>query len=551
MIKSFTLFICIIFSFIHSPGFAQPVPSWVSTFNGPSNRADVPTAMVLDAAGNIYVTGSTSTPSTFSSASDFVTIKYNSDGVQQWAAFYNGPVSPDSSYDVANSIAVDNAGNVYVTGTSFGGATNYDWVTIKYNSSGVQRWVKRYNDSFNSSDGGIGIAVNNTGVYVTGTSVFSGSISEITTIKYDTAGTQQWLVGYLATGDMGSNPSKIKLDASSNVYVCGESNHLGSNDNYAVVKYNSAGVLQWAQTYNGTGNVQDDANDIAIDLTGNVYVTGASWTTGSNLDYVTIKYNSGGVQQWLKRYNGPGNSSDIPNAIAVDTSGNVFVTGFSLGSGTSYDMATIKYNSIGDTLWLRRYDFGPGGNRDDRALAMALDRSGNAYVTGSSSSSTFNDYATIKYTPSGNPVWTLRYNGAGSNDDDAVAVAVDNSNNLYVTGSSWGVSSNKDIVTLKYSPVTGINPKGNPVPNNYSLSQNYPNPFNPTTKINYDLPITNYVSLKVYNETGKEIASLVNERQAAGSYNVDFDGSNLSSGIYFYTLTAGEFRETKKMLLVK
>ncbi|MBN8637976.1 MAG: T9SS type A sorting domain-containing protein, partial [Anaerolineae bacterium] len=85
------------------------------------------------------------------------------------------------------------------------------------------------------------------------------------------------------------------------------------------------------------------------------------------------------------------------------------------------------------------------------------------------------------------------------------------------------------------------------------LTQNYPNPFNPSTRINYELKITNYISLKVFDLQGKEVASLVNEKQSAGSYAVDFNSGefNLPSGIYFYSLTAGEFKETKKMVLVK
>ncbi len=85
----------------------------------------------------------------------------------------------------------------------------------------------------------------------------------------------------------------------------------------------------------------------------------------------------------------------------------------------------------------------------------------------------------------------------------------------------------------------------------YSLSQNYPNPFNPSTKINYKLQVTNYVTLTVYDLQGKEIATLVNKKQSAGSYSVEFNGENLSSGLYFYTLEIENFKESKKMLLVK
>jgi hypothetical protein len=89
------------------------------------------------------------------------------------------------------------------------------------------------------------------------------------------------------------------------------------------------------------------------------------------------------------------------------------------------------------------------------------------------------------------------------------------------------------------------------VPEDFSLSQNYPNPFNPSTVISYRLPVTSFVTLKVCDILGREVATLVNEEKPAGEYEVEFDGSNLPSGIYFYQLKAGEFAETKKMILLK
>ena len=88
-------------------------------------------------------------------------------------------------------------------------------------------------------------------------------------------------------------------------------------------------------------------------------------------------------------------------------------------------------------------------------------------------------------------------------------------------------------------------------PDKFNLSQNYPNPFNPTTKINYELRITNYVLLKVFDVLGNEVAALVNEKQNAGSYSIEFNGADLPSGIYFYKLEAGDFSDTKRMILLK
>ena len=107
----------------------------------------------------------------------------------------------------------------------------------------------------------------------------------------------------------------------------------------------------------------------------------------------------------------------------------------------------------------------------------------------------------------------------------------------------------KDFVTLDF--VKGISQNGDIVPVEYALSQNYPNPFNPTTKVNYALPKNGFVTLKVYNILGVEVANLVNENKPAGNYSVDFNASELSSGIYFYSINVNGFTDTKRMMLIK
>ena len=110
---------------------------------------------------------------------------------------------------------------------------------------------------------------------------------------------------------------------------------------------------------------------------------------------------------------------------------------------------------------------------------------------------------------------------------------------------------NGNIFITGTAGITSVENSSSQIPDKFSLSQNYPNPFNPSTKINYELPITNYVILKVYDALGNEVATLVNEKQNAGSYSVDFNASSLPSGIYFYKLITENFSETKKMILVK
>ncbi|MEN8208932.1 MAG: SBBP repeat-containing protein, partial [Candidatus Fermentibacteria bacterium] len=219
---------------------------------------------------------------------DYATVKYNSDGTEQWVARYDGPANFDDS---AQSIALDDAGNVYVTGFS-NGSTSCDYATIKYNNDGLEQWVARYNSPADERD----------------------------------------------------QARSITLDSAGNVYVTGFDGGINANSNYATVKYNNDGVEQWVSNYNGTDDASDVPSSITVDDAGNVYVTGKSMSNDNGYDYATIKYNNDGAEQWVTRYNGPGNDYDSASSITVASDGNVYVTGFSTGSGTSEDCTTIKYS---------------------------------------------------------------------------------------------------------------------------------------------------------------------------------------------------------------
>jgi hypothetical protein len=117
-----------------------------------------------------------------------------------------------------------------------------------------------------------------------------------------------------------------------------------------------------------------------MDASGNVYVTGYSTGTGTGYDYATVKYDAAGNELWVARYNGPGNGSDYGRDVAIDASGNSYVTGYSTGSGTGYDFATIKYDASGNEMGLARYD----GPFDDQGFSIAVGPSGNVCVTGNS-----------------------------------------------------------------------------------------------------------------------------------------------------------------------
>jgi uncharacterized delta-60 repeat protein len=413
--------------------------AWVRAYTGIFD--DEAVGIAVDRSGNVYVTGFSSIPD----YSGYVTIKYNARGQEVWTATYAGP----NSINVATAIAVDNSGNVYVTGESgIFNSDNYDYATIKYNSEGEEQWVARYDGPATDNDRATAVAVDDSGnVYVTGSSRGSGTDVDYATIKYDSFGQQQWVARYNGPGNGGDDPVAIAIDSSHNVYVTGFSFGGGTSQDYATIKYDSSGQQQWVARYNGPGNGFDEATAIAIDGSGDVYVTGGSPGSGGTAEYATIKYNAAGQEQWVARYNGPGTGSNGASAVGLDSAGNVYVTGSSFGSNGTYDYATIKYNAAGQEQWVSRYN-GPG-DLDDFAIAMIVNSSGDVYVTGESSG----DYATIKYNSSGQEQWVARYNGPANFDDYATAIAVDRLGNVYVTGATGqsDVYYDYDFATIKYT----------------------------------------------------------------------------------------------------
>jgi len=256
----------------------------------------------------------------------------------------------------AYAVAVDNSGNVYVAGGSGGlirllhgySFAGESALIIKYSAAGARQWVVEYDGGGNRSAEIISIAVDNSGnVYVGG---FSGVLSHcdegrsscgyesktMLTAKYNAAGVEQWVVEYYGLGDGSAEAKAIAVDVSGNIFVIGESSGLNEKADYVTIKYSSDGVEEWVMRYDGPSSQWDFVRAIALDDLGNVYVTG-----GSEGDYATIKYNADGVEQWVARYNGrggPGAGGDEASSIALDELGNVYVTGSSYNSTTGMTM---------------------------------------------------------------------------------------------------------------------------------------------------------------------------------------------------------------------
>ena len=433
----------------------RPLESWVKRYNNDSMNSDdeAKAIAVHKPSGNVFVTGYSTGRTT---GPDAYTISYNTEGGQNWSARYDGPAHLG---DYGTAVAVDATGIAYVTGYGYRGMVNKhsDYSSLKYDSLGKLVWDVQYDDRRNGNDEVKAIALDNAGfVYITGRSEDSLSKTDVKhydyyTIKYNAnTGKVEWGARYDNNIQGADEAAAIAVDPAGNVYVTGRSYGGAKGFDYATIKYSSSGTPLWVRPYDNI-NGDDEATAIAVDAGGNVYVTGRSKGSGTDFDSLTIKYDSSGLPLWQARYNYSAfNGPDEATAIAVDGTGNVYVTGRSQGGAISgFDYVTIKYDINGLQQWVQRYDY---VKLIDEATGIGLDSAGNVYVTGrSQGSSTSFDYLTIKYDNTGKLIWRARYNNKDVNGaDEAAAMALDADGNVYVTGRSQGGTKGLDYATVKY-----------------------------------------------------------------------------------------------------
>ena len=370
---------------------------WQNKYGGTAlNKDAFYDIKVSRTSGNVFATGETF--SSDGSNSNYLTVKYNPQGDTLWSRKFNGT---GNANDVAHSIAIDDSDNVYITGESKSATPDgVDYVTIKYNSAGDVKWVRTYNGPAGNADYAYSVCVDSLhNVYVTGSAQMGGA---------------------------------------------------GGTD-FLTIKYSSGGVLRW--TRNNDFGSSDYASKVIVDKFRNIYIIGYSTGGGNAHDYQTVKYDSGGVLKWTNNFNYPSSNNEEPSDIAVDNSGNVYVTGTGDGFFGSQSQ-TIKYNSSGTQMWSARYFFNGSGNKGS---AILIDSLGGVYITGSMGGvSSFSDFATIKYNPAnGSELWIARYNGTADAVDRAVSIVQGKNGKIFVGGTSDGAGTNDDFTVVEYDMNTG------------------------------------------------------------------------------------------------
>jgi uncharacterized delta-60 repeat protein len=297
--------------------------------------------------------------------------KRDKDGAMQWQRTLSG-----ASLDQVKSIAVDSSNNVFITGeTSSEGEGGSDLLLAKYNSSGVIQWQRILGGT--GSDPGESVATDSLGnAYVIGFTDSGGAGgNDWILAKYNSAGTIQFQVTLGGTGS--EQGFGIAFDSSDNFFAFGKTTSEGEGGNdMLLAKYNSSGVIQWQRILGGTGTENGEA--VAVDSAGDVYMTGYTTSeTAGSADFFIVKYSNSGVLQWQRRIGGAG--FEVGYGIATDKDNNVYICGDVDSQGAGSDDGFIaKYDSSGTIQWQRTL----GSTASDKFYGVVIDSKGSVCLSG-------------------------------------------------------------------------------------------------------------------------------------------------------------------------
>jgi uncharacterized delta-60 repeat protein len=431
-------------------------PAWSHKYAGPASGDDEPEAIAVGPDDHPVVAGFT-----FSAEGgyDYYTIKLNRDdaATEQWSARYN---DGDNESDFATALAIDSNDRVTVSGYASlygGGASNTnDLYTLSYPAAGGgPTWAHQYNGPNGDDDRSVavGTAVDSSdSVVVVGYGKNAAFDNDIYVVKYASDGTPQLPLWAATPFDRGGDdqPAAVAFDANGDIFAVGKSWN-GSDYDYFVGKYSGVdGSLLWGgpRFYSGSGNSTDYASDLAVDANGDLYVTGYSVGSGGSGDIVTLKYSgaTGSVMAgWPQLYDG--GSYDTGVALGIDPlDGELLVAGTSAVAPGNQDVVVLRYATDGALQWMRSLDF---TGSDEAAAAMSVDRTGVACVVASTDSGGSEDIVAVMFDHTGQTVGASVLDGPAGDLDYPVDVAVNRYGEAFVAGVTTNSGSNSDFIIFK------------------------------------------------------------------------------------------------------
>jgi len=407
-----------------------------------------------NSTGESYVAGSTlNTNGTHS----MILTKYNSKGTQAWSTQFTVDVAGQV---FVGGIALDASGNIIVTGSAYNGTSNnYDIFVVKYNNAGSKLWHQLRNGTANSYDFGTAVVCASNGdIFVTGGIMQSTFNMNAVILGYNSSGTTKWVNTFDGSSLIDAGGT-IFLQGT-NVIVTGFAQTSVSTWEYFACRFNqSDGSLLGSSVTNQGGTSIERANAATLDAAGNIYITGAMGTTSHGSDVKTVKLDPQLNILWTASWNSATNKDDVGRGIAVDASGNVYVTGFTTNSDKNGLL--LKYTSSGTLSFAQTYNSSEG---DDEFAGLALTSNGDVFTGGYITRKGNKDFFTALY-GNGTLLWSEAYNGIYNQDDEIQYVTTDNTNNFIVSGPSIGNGLGVDsgtsskVLTIQYNSHTLIQPQ--------------------------------------------------------------------------------------------
>jgi len=517
--------------------------------------------------------------------------------------------------DQGNGLTSDNTGSIITTGTfvdsaiigdsSFTSLGGPDGFLVKRDQNGTFLWAKHLGSTGSVLPNGV-TTDESDNIIVTGgfrqtldlgdTTLTSVGDFDVFLTKYDKNGTLLWArrMGGVAGGD---EAYEVATDAMGSIALTGyyfisasfgdtTLTSVALSEDIFVATYSSSGQFMWAASVGGPGLI-DEGHSVAIHTDGSVFISGRFNLPSATFGDTTVtgrggfiaKYNTNGQFLWVRPAVSTGVRATITD-IAIGDDGNVYGVGYfpdtvriggtTLVSQGGNDAFVLRLDEDGTLLYVNQIT----GTDPVFGLTLTLGASSEFFTVagyfsgtieiGDTSLSLLSSQAggfMAAYTLGGFVSWAVRASEeAGFNvirDSDSqgngalLFVGVFRSNMAFgdTTFFTRGVED-VFVSRLNTDGTVGVETTSQ-IPEAYSLSQNYPNPFNPSTTIEFSLPATAIVSVKVFNTLGEEVAVLVSQELSAGSYRYQWDAALQSSGVYFYQIRAGSFKATKRMVLVK
>ena len=457
--------------------------------------------------------------------------------------------------DEARSIEQTEDGGYIITGwtSAFGGIE--DAYLLKLNKFGDMEWSNHWGGQTLDNGQFVQQTMDKGFIVIGQTYSFGGGGSDLWLIRTDSSGKTIW------DKTFGNFENDIgycvrETDDGGFITIGGLAFSAGAITNVWIQKINSSGNLIWSKTY--ARNQYNIGYSIAQTSDGNFIAAAFTTDPISHNDFWLMKLNSNGDTLWTKTF--PESLTDVPFDIEETNDKGFILAGYTQSFGTgSTDFFLIKVDSLGNEMWNRTY----GGALEEEAHSVKQAIDGGYVIAGWTRSFGAGDYDMyiVKTDKDGNLQWSQTY--GKSHTDKAYSVTLTPDNGFVVTGSGFREGrfvmplikfapiSNEDILSVNKLIYSDSNEIKTSADFDFSLAQNYPNPFNPATIISWEMPVTSFTTLKVYDVLGNEITTLVNEEKPAGRYEINFEANNLSSGVYYYRITTGNFTQTKKMILMR